>query len=105
MQRPQKIFLEPWIAETSKVFFEELNKELSEGHPLYGIDLNVVARREDKDEVLFQFKEDLNKYVQVHLTWKMDKEIDPRWPRSRVFSTFEEWVKEVMQVDNEEYEE
>lgn len=46
-----------------------------------------------------------DKCVQVHLTWKMDKEIDSRWPKTRVFNSFDDWVNEVMLIDNKEYEE
>ncbi|MFC7677402.1 hypothetical protein ACFQV5_00535 [Paenibacillus sp. GCM10028914] len=82
-------FLEPWIPETSMVFLEELHKEISENHILYGAVLDVIARREDKDEVLYQYKTKPHKCVQVHLTWKMDKEIDSRWPKTRVFNSFD----------------
>lgn len=105
MLRPQNEYIEPWISEYSSTYLEELYKEISEDHLLYGIALNVVARRLDKDEVLFQFKENSNKYVQVHLTWKKDKEIDPKWPKSRVYNSFEDWATEVMLIDNKEYEE
>ena len=105
MLRPQKEFLEPWIPETSMIFLEELHKEISENHILYGVNLDVIARREDKDEVLYQYKTNPHKYVQVHLTWKMDKEIDPRWPRTREFNSFDHWVNEVMLINNKGYEE
>ena len=105
MHQPQNEYYEPWISESSRTYLEELNKEVSEDHLLYGVALNVVARRIDKDEILFQFKENSNKYVQVHLTWKQDKEIDPKWPISRVFNSYDEWVTEVMLLDKKEYEE
>ncbi|WP_420539118.1 hypothetical protein ACN92M_17075 [Paenibacillus polymyxa] len=105
MLRPQKKFLEPWIPETSKIFLEELHKEISENHILYGADLDVIARREDKDEVLYQYKANPDKCVQVHLTWKMDKEIDSKWPKTQEFNSFDDWVNEVMLIDNKEYEE
>ena len=104
MLRPQKKFLEPWIPETSKTFLEELHKEISENHILYGADLDVIARREDKDEVLYQYKANPDKCVQVHLTWKMDKQIDSKWPKTREFNSFDDWVNEVMLIDNKEYE-
>ncbi|GAB6988695.1 hypothetical protein [Paenibacillus pini] len=105
MLRPQMGFLEPWIPETSKTFLEELHKELSENHILYGADLVVIARREDRDDVLFQFKSNPDKCVQVHLTWRMDKEIDSSWPKTREYNSFNDWFKEVMLIDNKEYEE
>ncbi|TVX96308.1 hypothetical protein [Cohnella terricola] len=104
MSRPQIDILEPWIPESSTIFLEELYDELSNNHILYGAELHVIARRLDKDEVLFQFQEDSNKYVQVHLTWKQDKESNPTWPRFIIFNSIEEWVNQVMLLDHKEYE-
>ncbi|QJD83233.1 hypothetical protein [Cohnella herbarum] len=101
MSRPQIDFLEPWIPETSLIFLEELYNELPNNHILYGAELNVIARRLDKDEVLFQFQENSNKYVQVHLTWKQDKETNP-WPLFILFNSFDDWVNQVMVLDNKE---
>jgi len=104
VSRPQADILEPWIPESSTIFLDELNDELPNNHILYGAELTVVARRLDKDEVLFQFQENPNKYVQVHLTWKRDNESNPAWPRFIIFNSLEEWINQVMILDHKEYE-
>lgn len=97
-------FLEPWIPERSKAFIEELNKEMAKQHVLYNEELEVVARRTDKDDVLFRFKKSTDKYVQVHLTWKMREENNPHWPRFQIHNSFEDWRNIVMKQDNKEFE-
>lgn len=87
------------------IFLEELHKEISKNHIIYGADLDAIARRKSKEEVLYQYKTNPHKYVQVHLTWKMDKEIDSRWSRTREFNSFDHWVNGVMLIDNKGYEE
>lgn len=105
MNEPNSQFIEPWIQETSNAFIKELIKELSNEHILFGEELEVVARRIDKDDVLYKFKQLDDKYVQVHLTWKMDKELNPNWPKSTIYSSLEEWINNVMKLDNKEFEE
>ncbi|MGG0814872.1 hypothetical protein ABE142_19735 [Paenibacillus alvei] len=65
-------FLLPWILETSNLYVDELHKEISEEHILFDQQLAIVARRIDRDDVLFQFVGKPNQYAQVHLTWKRD---------------------------------
>ena len=77
---------------------KSLIKKTAKQHVLYDEELEVVARRTDKDEVLFRFQKSTDKYVQVHLTWKMREENNPYWPR------FEDWRNIVMKQDNKEFE-
>lgn len=66
-----------WIACTDGSPFEiEVTRELAKGHPLYGTNLRAVARREDRDDVLFRTESD--GFVVVHLTWKRAER--PPWP-------------------------
>ncbi|MBB6635300.1 hypothetical protein [Cohnella thailandensis] len=105
MNEPYSQFIEPWIQETSSAFIKELIKEVSIEHILFGEELEVVSRRIDNDDVLFKFKRSEDKYVQVHLIWKMSKELSPDWPKSIIYYSFEEWIENVMKIDNKEYEE
>lgn len=105
MKRLQMEFLEPWESEASSAFLDELNKEISDKHILKGTKLTVVARRIDRDDVLFQYQDIPDKYVQVHLTWKSNEESDAKWPKTKIYDALEEWVNEVMLQDNKEYEE
>jgi hypothetical protein len=66
-----------WTACTDGSPFEiELARELSKGHPLYGVTLRAVARRGDRDDVLFRTP--ANGFVVVHLTWRRAER--PPWP-------------------------
>lgn len=55
----------------------ELARELPAGHVLKNCTVRALARRLDRDDVVFEL-EDGRRCV-VHLTWKI--ETDPRWPR------------------------
>lgn len=104
MNAPNFQYLEPWIQESSTTFIEELYKDLSKDHILFGEEFEVVARRFDKDEVLFRFKSLPTKYVQVHLTWRKEPEVAPQWPVSQIYNSFEEWVNTVMKINHNEFE-
>ncbi|WP_154659186.1 hypothetical protein [Paenibacillus massiliensis] len=61
----------PWehlTENTATAFQQELNKELSPSHRLFGTKSIALARRIDNDDVLFWI-EDLDTYAIVHLTW------------------------------------
>ena len=48
---------------------EELKKELAEGHPLAGLPVEVLARRDDRDDVLVGLDSGENgRIAEVHLT-------------------------------------
>jgi hypothetical protein len=85
---------EPWCRlpdECQRRFVEdELKKELGAGHPLAGLPLSVIARREDQDDVLVSL--DRGEVAEVHLTWSGKMETDPRWPRAVIFESMEQWL-------------
>jgi hypothetical protein len=84
---------EPWRPITDerqrRLLEEELAKELGEVHPLAGLPVEVVARRDDRDDVLVALGK--GRMAEVHLTWSGKKETDPRWPRTVIFTSMEEW--------------
>lgn len=92
------IYLEPWEAETSERFAEELYKENSRNHILFGVQVKTVARRCDRDDFLFSLLDEQGTYAQVHLTWKYEESAE--WPKTVMFSSFEEWVHASMLPDN-----
>ncbi len=96
--------LPPWepIAE-GESFEAELRTELMEGHPLFGISAVAVARRIDKDEVLFSLDDPTNSFSVVLLSWRMKPETIPNWPLSRSYRNLDQWVAECMRPDNLEY--
>ncbi|MFB7155629.1 hypothetical protein [Lysinibacillus sp. NPDC056232] len=98
MQEVLKSFMnDPWwlISKSmSESFNEELEKELSPKHILFGKEAVAVARREDKDDVIFWIKKP-NKYAVVHLTYS--KETSSEFPITSLFtlSELEEYCKSV----------
>ena len=50
-------------------FEAELRRELSPGHPLYGLPLRAIGRRPDRDDALFAIRDGSGRVAQVHLTW------------------------------------
>lgn len=46
-------YLEPWEDETSDRFADELYKEVSSEHILFGAQVKTLARRCDRDDFLF----------------------------------------------------
>ena len=84
-------FLEPWypLSKIDTILAQELNKELSRNHVLFGKKANAIARRQDNDDVLFELLNDENKFAVVHLTWTSKIERDARYPITQIF---ENWV-------------
>ena|SRR6185437_118064 len=74
-----------------RLFVEELQKEVSEGHVLWGRVVNLIARRRDADDILVQLLGPESLYAQVHLTWSSRPENNPKWPRTATFSSLKEW--------------
>ncbi len=59
-----------------RIFTEELQKELGEDHPLYGLDLTAVAKSDCADDVLYYSG---TEYYSVHLTFNAHEQAG--WPR------------------------
>jgi hypothetical protein len=79
----------------------ELQTEVSLGHSLYSTSATPVARRKDCDEVLLEIDLRDEPLAVVHLTWNRGKELDTWLPK--LFSDWEEWVREAMLPDHEDY--
>ena len=73
-----------------RVFEEELKKELGAAHPLAGLPVTVIARRDDRDDVLVMLAG--GRVAEVHLTWSNKGEVGPRWPRTVIFASMEDWL-------------
>jgi hypothetical protein len=65
----------------------ELQRETPYGHRLYGQRLFALARRDDRDDVLFTFED--GQVAEVHLTWSA--EADPNYPRTNIFDDADVW--------------
>ncbi len=77
-------FLEPWFAVDDRRLVDELLRELPPGHVLAGLSVAVRARRQDRDDVLFNVLDGSGRLARVHLTYRAES--DPRWPLTTLFS-------------------
>lgn len=76
-------YLEPWFISNDPRLAVELGRELPSGHVLADLPVTVRARRQDRDDVLFEIPDGSGRFAQVHLTYR--SESDPRWPTTTVF--------------------
>jgi hypothetical protein len=80
----------PWQFDTAKNLLEELNKEMSQRHILYGLEVRPIARRHDNDDVLFAALDKTKPpLVLVHLTYS-GKEENPPLPHAVFFNTLKD---------------
>jgi hypothetical protein len=99
--------LDPWrVIEASRdgrarLLSDRLADELPEGHVLYGLKATALATRCDRDDVLFEVEGGTARLAVVHMTWR--REIDPRWPTTKLFDSWDQWVREDMMPAHDEY--
>jgi hypothetical protein len=77
----------------------ELRRELASGHPLFGLPVKAVARRQDCDDVLFALRDGTGRVAVVHLTWTQSSPERPPWPVTTLFANLEAWPDESMGSD------
>jgi hypothetical protein len=81
------------LIDNSRDYFKnELLKEMNKNHLLYGVNVKEIARREDRDDVLFELLDGTGRYAVVHLTWIQKQEKDARYPRTRIYQSINEVV-------------
>jgi hypothetical protein len=83
---------------------QELARELSAGHPLFGLPVHALARRQDCDDVLFAVDDGSGRVAVVHLTCTRSPPEKPPWPITLVYKSFETWMAERMRPDHEEFD-
>ncbi len=71
--------------------YKELQRELPEGHLLFGIEVETVALSTGDDDVLFRHIENPQRFTVVHLTWIGKTEINAQHPTVPFDGTFEEF--------------
>src|SRR5262245_13690070 len=85
---------DPWYRiadENLRVALEaELKKELGPAHCLANVPLKIIAKRDDKDDVLAVL--DGGRVAQIHMTWSGQPEADPRWPASVIYNSMNDWM-------------
>jgi hypothetical protein len=74
-------FPEPWYpiidVTAARTLADELARELGEGHLLFDVAVEAVARRADRDDVLFRLLDGSGRLALVHLTWRGEVEPAP----------------------------
>jgi hypothetical protein len=91
-------YLAPWLPDKDLLLAEELLREVPKGHVLFQIPVSPIARRLDRDDVLFSILDGSDRFATVHLTWS--SETNPAWPQTRIFESKEAWAEAVMKPDN-----
>jgi hypothetical protein len=82
-------------ADTALRLDEELQRELPQGHPLYGVAVRAFAWRQGaSDDVLFQHERQPERFTEIHLTWVGKTEINEEHPSVIFDGQFYEWVGE-----------
>ena len=74
----------------------ELIRELSAGHPLYGVPVRTLARRQDCDDVLFALSDGSGRVAVVHLTWTQSRPEQFPYPWTMLYPDLKTWVAESM---------
>jgi hypothetical protein len=89
---------EPWVAvanERRDALEAELQRELVPGHVLFGNSVTAIAKREDRDDVLFGLSD--GRVAEVHLTWRGGPETNASWPTTTIYQSIEQWGTESME--------
>ncbi|MBF0503325.1 MAG: hypothetical protein HQM09_24615 [Candidatus Riflebacteria bacterium] len=96
-------WIEPWraIKDEGMDLVSELKIEVSVQHVLFNRHAVAIACRCDCDDVLFRL--DDGSCAVVHLTWSGKREQDPGFPSTTIHNTLEDFVRDIMLPDAEEY--
>jgi hypothetical protein len=95
---------EPWSTDgLDDSLAAELTRELAHDHPLRGVRARAIARRHDRDDVLFAIEGGPAPYAVVHLTGSGKAE-GPAWPSFEAYESLAEWRRRRMRRDHEEWE-
>ena len=74
----------PWRGvhgKEARALLSELERELAAGHALYGNDLAVIARRDERDDIVVQVRKGPFPFAVVHLTWRGLSDLNLLLPR------------------------
>lgn len=74
----------------------ELRREVSQGHTLYSVPAEAIARRIDCDDVLFALTNS-PAVALVHLSYRSETSAD--WPHAKVFGSRDEWLAHALKED------
>jgi hypothetical protein len=99
------VWLQPWatVAAEGEDLVRELRCELSDRHLLFGVPVVAVARRTDCDDVLFATADPCKPLAVVHLTWRGVTEPDARWPRTKLYENWRDWIDRRLIPDHRDH--
>ena len=99
-------FRVPWHPVEQPLLHEELYRELSPQHQLFGVEARAVAVRQDNDDVLFELsgKTAPAVFAVVHLTWSGRQDQHPGFPWTKLHLTFSDWVTNCMIPESDDWE-
>ena len=99
-------FRAPWRSISEPRLHEELYRELSPQHQLFGVEARAVAVRQDNDDVLFELsrKNAPVRFAVVHLTWSDHSDQFSTFPGTHLYVTFSDWVTNRMIPDADDWE-
>ena len=99
---------EPWWSTASQdakfhsIFHRELKLELGPKHPLFNVPVQMIGRKGDSDDTLFELLDGSGRVAVVHLTWAQRPEPMP-WPGTVLFESLETWAEQCMKPQHEEF--
>jgi hypothetical protein len=99
----QQPCLIPWHF-VDKGLNNQLEKEISRGHILYGKVVKTIARRQDNDDVLFAVFDSDFKYTKVHLTWSQSKLTETDYPLTKTYKDWQDVYENLFIPDNKDWE-
>jgi len=99
-------WLEPWdsLCTNGISFEQELYKEVGINHVLYRKTVIAIGRRYDRDEFLFQVNNSEFKIAVVHLTFLGKRQTDSNYPKTKLYTDFNDWINNCMISDHIEFE-
>jgi hypothetical protein len=100
-------YLEPWwstieMDDNGKFLKDELIKEINPDHLLYNLNIDVIAKRQDNDDILVEM--DNGTLALVHLTWSGKPE-SKNYPRVEYYSSKIDFWKRKLKNDIVEFNE
>ena len=69
----------------------QLCAEIGSTHILCGLQVELIARRRDQDDVLALL--DDGRVAEIHLTWRKSTESEPQWPKAKLYQDLDAWLR------------
>jgi hypothetical protein len=91
----------PW-ERTTDPLEAQLYREVTPGHPLFGITARAVARRSDNKDTLFALSGACLPYAVVRLCEYAEASAAPLSPATEFYSSLDDWLENRMQRDRED---